>query len=103
MHPAQKRAILAILALIEQGIAQLKSILVIDDPVHPATKSPDPARPELGVLGDDDDARLEAEMEKARLQMIEEDERAAEQLFRAARSKTFQGQDPLRLFEGEDQ
>lgn len=97
MHPAQRRAILAILALIEQGIAQLKSILIAEDDGSPVVKSPDSVHREREVLSDKEDDDLEARMEHARLQMMEADERAAEQLFRSGNTKTFEGRDPLPL------
>jgi len=97
MHPAQRRAILAILALIEQGIAQLRTILMAEDGASPVVKSSDPVHPERDVLSDREDDELEERMECARMQMMEADERAAEQLFRVGNSKTFEGRDTLPL------
>ena len=97
MHPAQRRAIVAIITMLEQGLAQLKGIILADDP-RPAVKSQDPVRGDDVILNDAEEDTLEEKMERERMAMVQEDERAAKALYGIAPEKTFQGRDPLHLF-----
>ncbi len=81
METAQKRAILAILGMIESGIIQLKMLLSVDSvDSHVVAEAPR-ASAEPTYLSDDEDAMLERQQEAERQQLIAFEKQRAQSLW----------------------
>ncbi len=66
MHPAQRHALIAIITMIEQGLTQLKGIILTPTEAH--VRIPEKTfQREDGYLSDDDEKDLEELMERDRL------------------------------------
>jgi hypothetical protein len=75
MHPAQRRAILAIITMIEQAVSQLKAMFLVDDEPYPsgyasptatklAAQTAQPENPHAGSYTDEnEDERWEKSLE----------------------------------------
>lgn len=75
LHPAQKRALLAIITMIEQGFQQLKGLILTPEAttIHPTASSPRAQRDEEeGYLGEDEELKLHELMEKDRARLVAE-------------------------------
>ncbi len=83
MDSAQKRAILAILSMIESGIVQLKMLLSSDgSDSHVMSETPRPSA-EPTHLSDSEEEMLEKQLERERLQLIQFEKDRAETLWGA--------------------
>lgn len=76
MEPNQKRALIAILSMLESGITQLRYLL--DEGQQNAPVGPPPRQHDSTYLDEEDDARLERIMEEERLDMLKTHEGAAQ-------------------------
>ncbi len=84
MDSAQKRAILAILGMIESGIQQLKMLLSSDGPeAFVRTETPRPTA-EPAHLSDEEDSLLEEQLERDRQALLEFEKRRARELWSPA-------------------
>jgi hypothetical protein len=84
MQPAQKRAFLAILGMLETGIHQLRQLFDDGADVLEAAQmaAPVPKQRTLdNYLNDDEDEMLEQRMEEERLEIASQHERFARQLY----------------------
>lgn len=79
MHSAQRRAVLAILSMIESGLREIRAVLSDGEPVEASSHvgavgyvAPEPYKSYVpdGTLSDDEESTLEAMMEKHRLDLI---------------------------------
>ncbi len=91
MHPAQRRAIVAIISMIEQGLGQLKGLLFADD-AGQHISHPQAELPSDGPLTDADEMGLEELMEQHRKSMEADATQIAERAYRG---------DPLGFFNGD--
>ncbi len=73
MHSAQRRAVLAILTMIESGMREIRAVLsdgtVHTDDGHRVVPPPPPQQP-VGTLSDDEEETLEKMMEKHRMDLL---------------------------------
>lgn len=76
MHTAQKYAILAIIGMIKQGLAQLEGLLMLPSS-DAATSGAPPPPPETpgGYISREEEDRLDAELEAARLHNVSQYEK----------------------------
>ncbi len=81
METAQRRALLAILGMIESGIIQLKMLLSADGPdSHVMSEAPRPSA-EPTYLSDDEEEKLAHQQEAERQAMIDFEKKRAEHLW----------------------
>ena len=78
---AQKRAILAILGMIENGIQQLKMLLSVDGPEAYVRSETPRTSAEPAHLSDDEDRMLEAQLERERQDMLAFEQKRARTLW----------------------
>lgn len=86
MAPAQKRAFLAILGMIETGIHQLRQLFDDEAGAYDVTAAatPAPLQPQRAIenyLTDNEDEMLEKRMEEERLEIAAQHERFARQFY----------------------
>lgn len=82
MESAQKRAILAILGMIESGIQQLRIMLSADDSdSHVIADAPRPSA-ETGYISPEEEQLLEDQLESERQRMLKFEQRRAETLWK---------------------
>ncbi len=82
MEPAQRRAVLAILGMLETGIQQLRILFEDTDnvaprPVMEAVEQPKHVQKSVEYLAEEEEAELEKELEAQRLEMIADAQKAA--------------------------
>lgn len=81
MDSAQKRAILAILGMIESGIQQMKMLLSVDGPeAHILAETPRPSG-EPTHLSEEEDQLLERQIERERRDLMEFEKKRAQSLW----------------------
>lgn len=95
MQPAQRRAILAILGMVESGIQQLRMLLEDESPL-PSSSPPQNEQPgapvehvnhHISYLSEQEDNDLERLMEEERLAMEQEHARAVKQFWSDSEGK----------------
>ncbi len=71
MHSAQRRAVLAILTMIESGLREIRAVMSDGTAYEPETavRPPPPTAP-VGALSDAEEESLEKMMEKHRLDLL---------------------------------
>ncbi len=83
MHPAQRRAIIAIISMIETGLQQLKGMLLTADSQQgvPMSVAQAAAPQSDGILSEAEEASLETMMENHRKSLLNESENLAQRFF----------------------
>lgn len=88
MHALQRKAILALLGMVESAVREIRTVLADGSPTAPDQVYEQPAQPPRhqhdGALTEEEDDTLEQMMEKHRLDLLNASQNMADKFYRDA-------------------